>query len=58
MDKQYKVDGDEDATLIDIPISFIALKKANTDIVQVRFAKVPPIVSCLFFSFNTCMIIF
>ena len=49
MDKQYEVDGDEDATLIDVPISFIALKKANMYIFQVRFAKVPPIVSCLFF---------
>ncbi|WMV09618.1 hypothetical protein MTR67_003003 [Solanum verrucosum] len=34
MDKQYRDDGDEDATLMDVPISFIALEKANADFLQ------------------------
>ncbi|XP_015054799.1 uncharacterized protein LOC107001160 [Solanum pennellii] len=29
---EYQVDGDEDTLLMDVPISFIALEKANTDI--------------------------
>jgi len=37
MDKQDRNDGDEDATLTEVPISFIALEKANVDVLQVHF---------------------
>ncbi|KAG5632578.1 hypothetical protein H5410_004295 [Solanum commersonii] len=36
MHKQYRVDDDEDATLMDVSISLIALEKANANVLQVE----------------------
>ena len=37
IDKQYKVDGDEDGTLREVSISFIAPQESKTDVVEVSF---------------------
>lgn len=37
MDKQDRIDADEDATLTKVPISFITLEKAKVDVLQVHF---------------------
>jgi len=37
MNKLDQMDGDEDATLTEVPISFIALEKTKVDVLQVHF---------------------
>jgi len=57
MDKQYKVDADEDATLMEVPISFITSQESKVDVIEVSFCKVPLIIRffldffCIIFSF-------
>uniref|UniRef100_M1D9M2 Uncharacterized protein n=1 Tax=Solanum tuberosum TaxID=4113 RepID=M1D9M2_SOLTU len=36
IDKQQRLDGDEAATLMEVPISFVALEKAKVDVLQVH----------------------
>lgn len=46
MDKQYKVDGDEDASLMEVPISFIISQESKVDVIDAIFCKVPLIIRC------------
>jgi len=35
MDKQYKVDGDKDASLMEVTISFITSQESKVDVIEV-----------------------